>query len=422
MFALQTRVEGADQTSHASAGLTRVTPVLMTTSVITLVAVAAIAFCSFITGYFRHLYVRDAVLLRVFFGGFLLMKSAFSFVLLALALSPFSLTASAEIDRERFSFIYQDVSYTGEIMMPERTPLGVIIIVPGHGPTEFVEGTQFLGERRFFVEQGYSVAYWDKAGTGLSEGTYDHNQSIESSADESVAALAALDALDLENFENLGVWGISRAGWIVPKMLEQYSGIDFWVSVSGTTELNSSRYMLEANLIAEQRSAEEIDLLMSEWDDYQRILVRGGTLEEFNQKTANLMIDPYFNRNDFQMTEEILVNIQSYFQSGEMAFDEATNQAIMHPELETTLRRLSIPVLAILGRLDSQIDWRATGDLYLRAADQGQLPLSLVFLDTCNHTMQQSVTGGIYENLPEDTPACEGYYETMADWLNRLPE
>ena len=165
------------------------------------------------------------------------------------------------------------------------------------------------------------------------------------------------------------MWGISRAGWIVPKMLEQYSGIDFWVSVSGTTELNSSRYMLEANLIAEQRSAEEIDLLMSEWDDYQRILVRGGTLEEFNQKTANLMIDPYFNRNDFLMTEEILVNIQSYFQSGEMAFDEATNQAIMYPELETTLRRLFIPVLAILGRLDSQIDWRATGALYLRAAD-----------------------------------------------------
>ena len=70
MFALQMRVERSDQTSHASAGLTRVTPVLVTTNVITFVAVAAISFCSFITGYFRHSHVGDAILLRVFLETF----------------------------------------------------------------------------------------------------------------------------------------------------------------------------------------------------------------------------------------------------------------------------------------------------------------------------------------------------------------
>ena len=352
------------------------------------------------------------------------MKTLMMIMVLVIAGSNSKAIAAQETDltykKRQFSFLYQELKYVGEIMQPKQPAKGVIIIIPGHGTTDFVKGDEYSELRKFFVKQQYSVVYWDKAGNGLSEGEYNHNQSILSSAEEAIAAINAIKKLDLPNSDNLGFWSISRGGWIVPKISELYDGIKFWISVSGTTELDNSRYMLQANLKAEKRSNDEIELLMSEWDDYQRILVRGGSLEEFNAKTKNLLADPYFNKNDFQMTEEILVNIQSFFQSGALTFDKDTNQVVMYSDLEDTLSNLSIPVMAILGRLDTQIDWKSTGDLYLKASKQGGMQLTPVYLDNCNHVMQKSVTGGVYEELPPETPTCDGYFDAMSTWLHSL--
>ncbi len=347
-------------------------------------------------------------------------------ILGALSASVFTIAAvatssDASYEERQFEFSYQDLTYVGEVMVPDAQPKGLIVIIPGHGPTDFVEGEDWIGEREFFVEQDYAVAYWDKAGTGLSEGEYDHNQSIESSAEEAVAALASIKALGLPNSENLGMWGISRAGWIVPNITELSDDVKFWISVSGTSVLADERYRTQANLKVEGRSDEEVAMLMSEWDDYQRILVRGGTFEEFLATTSNLMSDPYFNSNNFVMTEEILANIQGYYQSSGMAIDEETNLPILYPNMEQALTDLSIPVLAILGRLDTLVDWQATSALYSRAAENGGMALTTVYLDDCNHVMQQAVTGGTNEEIEPGTPVCEGYYETMETWLNALP-
>ncbi|MEM8547854.1 MAG: alpha/beta hydrolase [Pseudomonadota bacterium] len=341
-------------------------------------------------------------------------------IVLALVLH-LSVAASASTpERQPFIFTYQDLVYSGEVMLPGKHARGTIVIIPGHGSTELVGGNQFLSVRQFLVDEGFSVAYWDKAGCGASEGQYDHNQSIDSSADEAVAALAALEQLDPPGFSHLGMWSISRGGWIVPAITERYQGLDFWVSVSGTSVLADSRYTLEANLHAQGRDDADISALMAEWDDYQRILVRGGSLNEFLEATPNLMADPYFNSNEFTMTEEQLTNIQGYFQSGDLQFDQATNLAIMYPSLETALERLSIPVLAILGKLDTQVDWQATSRLYAKAANAGNMMLTTVLLEQCNHVMQKSVTGGVNEDLPPSTPACDGYYAAMQAWLQGI--
>ena len=209
-----------------------------------------------------------------------------------------SFPTDAPSQTQRFEFVYQDLKYVGEIVHPSVTgkmqaAKGTVVIIPGHGPTEFVDGQQWTGERAFFPQQGYCTVYWDKAGNGLSEGQYDHNQSIESSANEAIAAINAIKAIDPGFTQNLGFWSISRGGWIVPKITElateEFGEVSFWISVSGTIELDIGRYTLEANLKAENRDRNEIAILMSEWDHYQRILVRGGSFEEFQSRTQNLM-------------------------------------------------------------------------------------------------------------------------------------
>lgn len=53
----------------------------------------------------------------------------------------------------------------------------------------------------------------------------------------------------------------------------------------------------------------------------------------------------------------------------------------MYPKLENALGKLTIPVMAILGRLDTQVDWEAAGKLCAKALESGEMQLTQGSLD-----------------------------------------
>ena len=329
-----------------------------------------------------------------------------------------------QVNTTSFEFEYNEVKYNGVIESPNQKARGLIVIVPGHGPTDFVGGAEYSELRNFFKKNGFTTCFWDKAGCGKSEGTYDHNQSIESSAEEAIAALSKIKGLNVQGSDQIGLWGISRAGWICPLILEQDPSIAFWISVSGTDQFENSRYMLEANLRAEGRSGPEIDVLMDEWGYYQKVLVNGGeSLENFLDAIQNLMKDPYFNPHDFQFTEEIFMSIQNAYQNSGAKYDDSTNLAIMVDNFENMLSKIDIPVLAVFGEKDSQVDWKSTLKLYRKTIGaHPKTNLTIKTFPNGNHTIQKCESGGINENLEKfGYTVCDGYYEVMLSWLNKLP-
>jgi pimeloyl-ACP methyl ester carboxylesterase len=44
----------------------------------------------------------------------------------------------------------------------------------------------------------------------------------------------------------IGLWGISRAGYVCPLVIQEYASIAFWISVSGPDSLDSSPYRIES--------------------------------------------------------------------------------------------------------------------------------------------------------------------------------
>ena len=328
-------------------------------------------------------------------------------------------------NKDHFEFEYNDTKYHGFIEAPEQKAKGLVVLIPGHGPTDFGAGAEYLELRKAFKDHGFTVCFWDKAGCGQSEGEYNHNQSVESSAHEALTAIAKIKTLQVAGSDWMGLWGISRAGWICPLIIEQDPSIAFWISVSGTDPFENSRYMLEANLRAENRSEPEIELLLQEWDFYQKVLVRGGeTYESFLAGISNLMQDPYYNSNNFQFTEEIFLAIQNAYQNSGMRYDETTNLAIMVDGFEQKLKAINLPVLAILGEKDSQVDWRKTQVFYeATIGKNSKADLTIKTFPNGNHTIQQCESGGIDEDLePFGYAVCDGYYETMLQWLNNLPK
>lgn len=75
--------------------------------------------------------------------------------------------------------------------------------------------------------------------------------------------------LGLPGAEKIGLWGLSRAGWICPLINVLYP-IDFWISVSGTNDQENYGYLLASNLRIAGMSEAEVTGLHQTWMQWHR--------------------------------------------------------------------------------------------------------------------------------------------------------
>ena len=124
----------------------------------------------------------------------------------------------------------------------------LIIFVHGYGGSDIRGRNSYADLRQRFNAIGIATAVWDKPGQGRSEGAFDINQSVVSSAEEVLDAVRYLRQINAPGSDRIGIWGISRAGWIAPIALSKDSNINFWISVGGTTAEDNFSYLLLSNL------------------------------------------------------------------------------------------------------------------------------------------------------------------------------
>jgi uncharacterized protein len=326
-----------------------------------------------------------------------------------------------KIVTEEFFFTYNDVRYSAEIGIAKGNIKGTIVIIPGHGQTDFVGGGQYYQLKQFFTSLGFNTLSWDKKGCGKSEGKYEHHQSVQSSADESVAAIQEFKSRKITGGDRIGLWGISRAGWICPLIIDRYPGIAFWISVSGTDQFDTFRYMIETNFRLEGRTPAQVSMLMDQFDHYLRTLRHGGqSYSQLVESTKELFTDPYYaSLGQSIISEEEFKHAPAYYKTSGDQFDETTGLMIMLPGFDSILKKINCPVLALFGELDSQVDWRKTKALYQNTI--GKNPkgnLQIKTFANCNHNMNQCKTGASKEDLKEfNWATCEGFNDTMRVWL-----
>lgn len=322
---------------------------------------------------------------------------------------------------EEFSFAYQNNSYSAEIGYATGKAKGTIVLIPGHGKTDFVGGGQYYGLKQFFASLGFNTLSWDKKGCGKSEGEYEHHQSVQSSADESIAAINEFKLKKISGSERIGLWGISRAGWIAPLIIDRYQGISFWISVSGTDQFDTFRYMIETNFRLEGRNPTQVATLMNQFDHYLKTLRHGGiSYRELVESTKQLFNDPYYaSLGQKIVSEEEFIRSVEYHKTSKDAFDEKTGLFVMLPGFDRILNNVNCQVLALFGELDSQVDWRKTKSLYENTIGKNsKATLQVTSFPDCNHNINQCKTGASKEDLKEfNWATCDGYYRTMNDWL-----
>jgi pimeloyl-ACP methyl ester carboxylesterase len=306
--------------------------------------------------------------------------------------------------REDVRFSNGDVQLAGTLLRPATATTHAapaVILVHGSGP----ENREYLLPfARFLIRHGVAVLGYDKRGVGQSTGDW-NTASFEDLAGDVIAAVAYVKTRQDIDHAQIGLLGISQAGWIMPLAAVRATDLAFLISISGAgvspadTTLDQTRNELKTAGMPHDRVDQIVGLMKLQydfartgqgWKDYAT--ARDQLAAEMGQPPPTFPGtpgDPYWQRLR-----------RTYF------YDPAP-----------TLRQLRTPTLALFGELDNNIladKNKAAWNTALKAG--GHRDYTLLILPKANHLQLEAKIGSNAEmaSLQRFVPA---YFTTINDWL-----
>jgi len=135
---------------------------------------------------------------------------------------------------EEVSFPSGDLTLAGRITLPQGNgPHPVVVLTHGSEPGRR-GGYRLL--TALLAMRGIAAFSYDKRGVGDSEGVYVENASesnIQNLAGDAAAAVAAVKARSDINPKQIGMWGASQAGWVIPVAVTKSPDVAFIIVTSG---------------------------------------------------------------------------------------------------------------------------------------------------------------------------------------------
>ena len=342
-------------------------------------------------------------------------------IILLIFLTLIGVRIYAQSTQELHSFEFGEIKLSGVLNFPKDIePKGIVLIIHGDGKTNAVEGKWWYDVRNSITKAGFATFMWDKMGCGKSEGTYKNGRPVENEALEVIEAIKNLKANKIKGSNKIGLWGISRAGWVNPIVIDQFDKVDFWISVSGVDDDETFDYLLEQNLRIEGHHQDTIDLILSEWHN-SILLSRGGaSYKYYLSATKNLRKNKFWRKiNNESISEERYYEYQKVLQ--EVTLDKDTELPLYVENFNEMLSKIDIPVLALFGETDMTVDWKKTKMLYEKTMKENT-DLTIKTFPTCNHNMWQAKTGEIYEFEDSNWEyiRCDGFLNSITKWLKEL--
>jgi uncharacterized protein len=275
-----------------------------------------------------------------------------------------------------------------------------IILVHGSGPQS---RESILPFARFLVRHGMAVLGYDKRGVGGSTGDW-KTASFEDLAGDVTTAFEYLKSRSDVDSGQIGLFGVSQAGWIMPLAAVRAKDIAFLISVSGPgvpaaeTTIDHAQNEMIADGMPRQTVEQIISLMKRQyefartgqgWDEY------AATREKL---AAQRELSATFPKTPDHPSWQFMRRL--YF------YDPAP-----------TLRRLQTPTLALFGELDNNVlaeKNEAAWEAALKAG--GNRDYTLRILPKANHLQLEARVGTNAEmaSLDRFVPA---YFTTVQDWL-----
>lgn len=303
---------------------------------------------------------------------------------------------------EEITFQSGPFKVVGDLRLPDgKSPFPVVLFVHGSGPTNRLGGGGYLPVMERMLEAGYATFAWDKPGTGESMGQIDSFHVIEQRAQIVLDAIEVMKRRSDIDPRQIGLWGTSQAGYVMPYALAQSQDITFMICIScpGMPGEDQMAFQITAfalcDGVPEEKADQKVQLL-TELDEAQTYETYAEYLHyrEVLDALAGLVTVPLESRS--------VLSEKSWQEN------PSVNSGTWNP-IEV-VEQMEIPVLAIFGASDRQIDPLQGAHAYRKALEQAGNPLSRVELfPNANHGIAPSETG-----CPEeDRQYMEQYVKTL---------
>lgn len=264
---------------------------------------------------------------------------------------------------ETVRFESMGVTLVGTLHLPEK-PGPHPVIVAGHGSGRVTRSDLYATEvAEHFVPRGVAVFQFDKRGAGESGGEYmgSYSSSMVIYAVDVLAAARAVGARADIDASQIGLYGMSQAGWVLPIAGAMSRGdIAFMMIVSGPTVS-----------IAEEN-------YYSDLTGSTQASPTGMSRDEIRRRMA-----------------------------------EATPAGVA---ANAFIAELTMPVLWIFGELDQSVPWEESIEDIEQARDEWNRDFTIRLFPNANHGLRAARTGGQWER-PVPTEPAPGYFAAMEGWL-----
>jgi pimeloyl-ACP methyl ester carboxylesterase len=304
--------------------------------------------------------------------------------------------------REDVVFSNGDIQLAGTLITPRPdAKYPAIIVVHGSGPGNRESMLPFA---RFLIRHGMAVLGYDKRGVGGSTGDW-NTASFDDLAGDVVAAFEYLKKRGDIDSEQIGLLGVSQAGWIMPLAAVRAKDIAFLISISGAgipaaeTTLDQAKNEMTARGMKPQTVDQIVGIMKLQYQ-FARTGEGWNAYAAAREKLAAQIgrpPDTFPGTPDHPYWAFIR---RSYF------YDPTS-----------TLRRLQVPTLALFGELDNNIvaaKNKLAWDSALSAA--GNRDYTSVILPKANHIQLEAKVGSNAE-MPSLQRFVPNYSRTIQHWL-----
>jgi pimeloyl-ACP methyl ester carboxylesterase len=304
----------------------------------------------------------------------------------------------------------------GDIRFPEgEDPHPVVVFVHGDGPNNRTSGVTYPPIMDRMEQAGYATFAWDKPGTGESTGEIDRSRIGEQRARIVLDAIEVLKARRDIDSDQIGLWGISQAGYVMPRVISMSEDIAFMIAIScpGMPGVDQGAHLVSAQAVCEGISQEVADRMRNIFSAIERVR----TYDEYAEYKKQLDALPGIEsaaRFGYKKGVEPENKWHVGNQQGEYFWDPIE-----------VIENTTIPVLAIFGKMDTQIDPFQGAQAYREALERAGNPdFRVELIPGVDHNIILSKTGCIDErenrSRSEWTNYAPQYLDILEEWLKEL--
>ena len=334
------------------------------------------------------------------------MKRVFSFIFISFFIFNFSCFSQINIPHKTEEITFQKDSFhiVGELKIPEegiKHPL--VIMVHGDGPAY---GSYFTKIKETILGAGYATLMWDKPGFGKSKGQLSEKKLQEERAEILIEAINQMKNRPEIDGNLIGVWGISQAGYVIPRALTKTEDISFMIMVGcpGENGINQTGYLIGRQLQFEGLPEKDA----KKFENHFIQLFYAKTFEQYINHAKPLYDNPIQKELGF---------VSALWDKENWKPHKSDEQGFFDPL--TVMETVTIPALVFFGEKDSQVDPIQGLEAYKIALEKaGNKNFRIELIPNGNHNILLTETGSMKERskkgyVPE-------YLEIMGKWLRGL--